>query len=83
MWPTIISLESGQPASWKNSAIGEACFTQCDCIRSHTMHALQTWVPAQPMITSTPCVKGSVLLILRWMVTYCSFEWAERLGVTS
>ena len=83
MWPTIVSLESGQPASWKNSAVGEACFTQCNCIGSHAVQAPQTWVLEQPMITLTSCLKGSVLLILRWTVMYCSSDWTERLGITS
>ena len=69
--------------SWKKGAVGEACFTWWDCRMSHMVQALQTWVPEQLMITSMPCPKGSVLLILRWMVMYHSSDWAVRLGVMS
>ena len=51
---------------------------QCDSMRSQAEQALQTWVPEQPMITLIPYPKGSVLLTLRWTVTYCSCPWAVR-----
>ena len=83
MCPTITSLESGWPDSWKKGAAGEACFTQWDCIWSQAVHAPQTWVLEQTMITLMPHLKGSVLLVLRWILTYLSSDWVVRLGVTS
>ena len=83
MCPIITSLESSWSDSWKMGTAGEAHYIQWDCIRSHAVHALQTRVPEQPMIMSMPCPKGSVLLVLRWMVMYPSSDLAVRLGVTS
>ena len=76
-------LDSGCLNSWKNGTVGETWLAQYDCMKSQAEQAPQTWVPEQPMITSIPCPKGSVLLTLRWTVMYCSPPWAVRWGVTS